>query len=130
MSLIVDFNYLFLSGSEGMRDSKDSSCLSEDCDLMCTQAFSTLDNFSEKCVSGLITLEEITNLKSKKDKILDLYSAFFSVSDEKIHKLYPYFKSKLEDSFAQAHYFLYHKGLLSLFYTHLFRSQVHIDGKN
>ncbi len=130
-SVIYDIFFcdcMLIVGNQVMRQSS-RSCLSNHCDLMCTLAFSTLENFFESICSGSITLGEIVNIKKKKIKVKDLYSACFSATDEKTVKMKSDFNKKLDQCFAQAHYFQYHKALLSLFCDHLYRGRIQAGGK-
>ncbi len=105
------------------------SCLSDHCDLMCTLAFSTLENFFGSILSGSITLGEIFTIEKRKNKVIDLYSAFIPPTDEKTAKLKFDFEKMFDQCVDQAHYFQCHKVLLSLFCDHLCRSRIQVEGK-
>ncbi len=113
-----------------MRDSPKYSCLNEESDIKCTQAYSVLENLFKNCESRLVTLKEVTDLKQNKKKLLDLYSACFSTSSDKEHvQDKEEFELKLDQCYTQAKQFLDAKVLLSLFCDHLNRSRMFIEGK-
>ena len=118
------------TGSEVMRDGYDSSrsCLCEHCAITCTMAYSTLDPFFQRCLSGTITLGETTMATKKKDRLLELYSACLSTSNDEESKLKLRFKNVLNIRFEQASAFCKKKGMLSLFCEHLQRCREPIEG--
>ena len=113
------------TGNEGMREKHNAarSCLCEHCDVMCTLAYSTLEPFFEKCMSGSITLEEIDMVKQNKDRVLNLYSACNTGSDGDA------LKTKVELCVNHACIFQKTRGTLALLGEHLQRCKVSIEGR-
>ncbi len=131
MGLFLLFTYLFiylLGNKEMIADQ--SSILNKYSVIRCTQAYSILENLFSGCLSGSITLKEVSIMESKKNKIMDLFSACYSLTDGEAHEQKKLnIERELNQCIEQANAFKRTKNLLSDFCNHLIRSAAPVEGK-